>query len=278
MRKTLAAVALSILGGAAQPVLAQGAVQLDDETDAPAWLSERRIIGTNDLEPIGKVQGTSLYDFSRIVARVETRTGSGFCTGSRLAPDLFLTNYHCFQVAPCNNLQFHMGYEKGVPPASQSTFACKEVLAKNLTLDYALYRVTTAKEAFDDGDGSPEAVRAERLFPSATLWTGALRVGQPLMVASHPAARLKEIDRSANCTLRTATWEVSSERKTLTHNCDTEGGSSGSPVLDRATGSVVALHWGGATDFNFAIPMNLIVEDLRGALAAADFSKLALRR
>lgn len=262
MRKALAAVAFFVCSA---PVQAQ--VMLDDETEAPAWLAQRSIVGNDDLEPIEAVKGTTAYDAAKIVARVETRSGSGFCTGSRIAPDLFLTNHHCFEVTPCNNMQFHMGYERDLPASQQVTFRCVEVLSRNLTLDYALFRVETGKSA-----------ALESTFPTARLFTGTLRVGQPLIVASHPSARMKEIDRSSHCTLRTTNAEYASERKTLTHNCDTEGGSSGSPVLDKATGQVVALHWGGANAFNFAIPMSLIVQDLRTALPPSDFSKLAVRR
>ena len=62
--------------------------------DLPSWLNERRIIGDNNLEPIEATSGSDAYDKSKIVARVETVDGSGFCTGSRIAEDLFLTNYH----------------------------------------------------------------------------------------------------------------------------------------------------------------------------------------
>ncbi len=367
--------------------------------DLPAWLTERRIIGDNNLEPIEATAGSDAYDKSKIVARVETVDGSGFCTGSRIAEDLFLTNYHCWEFKPCESIQFHMGYERDLPADQHEFYKCVEVLAKYETYDYAVYRVervtapsgTSETFAFNDvnlevpdndptgvtktldvnfdktiknikvnlkathtyvgdlqvtlkspdgtvatlhdraggsgggidtiltgsttlsafigksadgtwtleardlaaqdtgkidaltieifyEDGESEAVALESNFPVATLWAGEIVVDQPLIVASHPAARQKEIDRSEGCKLASVVPEEVATRQTITHTCDTEGGSSGSPVLDRATGYVVALHWGGETARNFAIPMKLVVEHMSTNVSATHFRKINVQR
>lgn len=364
----------------------------------PSWFYERKIIGNNDLEPIEATVGSDVYEKAKVVARVETADGSGFCTGSRVGEDLFLTNYHCWEVAPCENIQFHLGYERDLASDQHEYFRCVEVLSKVESFDYALYRVakvvdpTGPSQTFDfndlslaipdnDQNGasvelpvdlqevirdirvrlkvthtyigdlqikliSPEGVEAtlhnrtgggrsgldvtigssslsaligknaggtwkleardigsgdfgqvdslsieifygeadtiedvtEAAYPVATLWAGDISVDQPLLVASHPAARLKEVDRSEMCKIRTIETEELSGRVSITHTCDTEGGSSGSPVLDRETGYVVALHWGGTTDYNLAIPMKLVVEHIEQNISATQFSKLRIQR
>jgi subtilisin-like proprotein convertase family protein len=367
--------------------------------DLPSWMNERRIIGDNNLEPIEATIGSDAYDKSKIVARVETIDGSGFCTGSRIAEDLFLTNYHCWEFKPCEAIQFHMGYERDLPADQHEFYKCVEVLAKYETYDYAVFRVeritapSGTSETFNfadvnldvpdndtagvtktfdisldktikniivnlkathayvgdlqvvlktpDGtaatlhdraggsgtnldvtltgsvalsafigksangtwtleakdlaaqdigkidalsieifyaDGESTEVQLESNFPVATLWAGEIVVDQPLIVASHPAARLKEIDRSDACKLATVVPEEVGGRQTITHTCDTEGGSSGSPVIDRSTGYVVALHWGGETTRNFAIPMKFVVEHMKSNVAAAQFNKINIQR
>lgn len=230
------------------------------------WLGERKIMGTNNLEAISQARTTAAYDFARVVARVEMISdGSGFCTGSRVAEDLFLTNFHCD--LGCSDMQFTMGYEEGVDQGDRVSFKCKELVRKNESLDYSLYVVEL-----------PEAPVPEAQYPVLTLYKGPLTDGMPLLVAGHPSARPKEIDRSDECKLLTSSvTRTDSGRDTMKHMCDTEGGSSGSPVLDRERGYAIGLHWGGRTDeANFAISMRMILEDMQAHIPAGIYGKLTI--
>ncbi len=254
--------------------------------DELPWQHERRVIGPSELEPIENTLGSRMYDDSKVVARLETLDGIGYCTSVKVGPDLFLTNYHCSDYKSCDGIQFHLAFEKAVAPRQQLIVRCKELVAKNVAFDYALFRVRpsgvspkSADDASTNGTvastGSNEgAVKAPPLssFPDATLWSGPLELGKPMFMAGHPGARFKEIDRGVQCTLRTAEPELIEERQTITHTCDTEGGSSGSPLMDSDSGFVVALHWGGKDDFNMAIPMWEIVADLQKTLPPEVFA------
>ena len=253
------------------------------------WYTERRIIGVSELEPIENASGSVLYFDARVIARMETTEDIGICTSLRVGPDLFLTNHHCTDFKPCDSVQFHLAYERSIPRQDQLILKCKELITKNPTFDYALYRVdpngtspkpsqpiggSSTNFSLDSGDLPPPLTG----FPMATLWSGPLQLEAPMFLAGHPGARFKEMDRGEKCKLRTTSTEVIEERQTIKHTCDTEGGSSGSPVMDRSTGYVVALHWGGKDDFNMAIPMSAIVHDLQKNVPPAVFSQLQIKQ
>jgi hypothetical protein len=72
--------------------------------------------------------------------------------------------------------------------------------------------------------------------------------GEEIYIPQHPNGRPKEIavldsKHSGNCKVKR--YGTSSGYDRMLYTCDTESGSSGSPVLSRATNKVVALHQGG---------------------------------
>lgn len=215
------------------------------------------IIAPDTLQDIEKVIGTDIYDKSRIAARVEDLAGSGFCSGFRVGENLFMTNYHCWEVDQCEVL-FHMGYEKDLPVEQQATFKCVEVLDKLESLDFALYRVEPVGED----------LTVHTTWPVATLSKAELVMDMPLLIPGHPSARPKQVDISDQCKLTRAVPYRWYDRENIQHQCDTMGGNSGSPVLNRENGHVVAIHWGatGGTGSNHAIPMGLILDRLEAEM------------
>jgi hypothetical protein len=231
-----------------------GAVPAAGQSDCGFADCERKILGDNDLEPIANAAGTPEYAFSQGVARLEQQIDAfGICTAARIGETLFMTNYHCAR--PCEAVQFTMGYEDGLPPEQRRTFKCERLIRKNPFLDYSLFEV-----ARHEGDAEDLAA-----FPILSLWYGPLAEGQSVILPSHPVGRLMEIDRSAACVLGSVeVFRTPSGRDTIKHMCDSEVGSSGAPLLDRATGYMVGLHWGGRdNEYNMAIPSTLIVDDIR---------------
>lgn len=230
-------------------------------------LMPQSVIGANDLEAIDLVLGTDYYEPSRAVARMEAG-GGGYCTGFRVAPDLFMTNQHCSTFKTCDAVRFHLGFETALPAEKQIYFRCVAVETVFLGLDFALYRVERiASDVPDD-------------FPILTLARYIPKNFTPLFFPAHPATGPKKIDRSAACQIMEAVPFPFYERTNIAHSCDSMSGSSGGPLISSETKSVVALHWGGvSTDspkpYNHGIPMKAVLDYIE-IHAPAAFSKLTI--
>lgn len=206
------------------------------------------VIGQNDLEDIEAVWNTVYYDMARPVARVENLSRDGFCTGVRVGTTLMLTNYHCWEAAGCR-VRFRLGFERSLGEEEQALYNCVAVVAKAHELDFALYRVRAVY---------PNQIE----YPVATLTKKPLVIGQELVAPGHPMLLPKQIDVSPGCRVTRAEPYVHEGVVSMQHQCDTQGGSSGSPLMDRISGHLVALHWGaaGSTGANHGVPMDQIIQ------------------
>lgn len=155
------------------------------------------------------------------------------CTGFMVTADLLLTNHHCVNtIDTCFGTVAIFGYQRNatghVLPTKQ--YDCIAVIKTSKKYDYSLLQI----------DGSPGA---------ATEWgvlgfgpSSALADRQPLYMVQHPSGEPKRIALD-NCNVSTprAAGAVASVESDFGHKCDTESGSSGSPVLDLSH-RVVGLH------------------------------------
>ncbi len=232
-------------------LLASAAAIAGNGDDGPARglpVGPDSVIGENNLEDVETVKGSVFYNMAKPVARVENYSRDGFCTAIRVGETLFLTNYHCWEAVGCR-VRFRMGYERRLPDVEQALFECTAVVTKAEELDFALLRVHPLY---------PE----QAFYPAATLSKAPLVLGQALVTAGHPVLQRKKIDVSPGCEVTRADPYVHDGVLSMQHQCDTQGGSSGSPLFDRETGHVVGLHWGGEdrTGSNHGVPMTLILE------------------
>jgi len=229
---------------------------------AEDW-SDRKIQGAGDnLEPAENVNGSQLEQFVAPVVRVEDISDGidrayGYCTGASIGDNLFITNYHCDR--PCQIIQFRGRYVGTTPETEQAVFRCSKLLAKNELLDYAVYFA----EPTLPSNGSHKGT-----LPPLCLYRGELHPQQRVIAASHPGGRTMQLDRSEECVLSSVSvYRTDNGRDTIQHMCDTEGGSSGAPLIDYRTGYGLGLHWAGEDNsYNMAIPMPLIAADLQAKL------------
>ncbi len=201
------------------------------------------------------------YTRSKAIARLLIN-GTELCTGWRIgAKNRMLTNNHCFdnsndayetevwfnyQCAKCG------GYDVFRP----TKVWADKVLATDRTLDYTLF--------------TTEHFEAVRKFGFLSLDTGRPAQGQELYVPQHPAGEPTRIagrrgEKAGTCSVVDNAFDGYAANSDVSYYCDTEGGSSGSPVLSRRTDKVVALHHFGGCP-NSGVRADLIHEKVKGFL------------
>lgn len=237
----------------------EGYDAMPDQTPTPFYSIQ--VAGLEQWRPLYDTSDRAtrhLGDFVGMLTASEPSAGATplwTCSGVVVAPDLFLTNWHC----------------GGLSGAKWR----KEVLA-SMTIDLSWDDDTVSRDYAVVGlaaDPSQELdfalLRIEPLGASGPLRPASLRAappvsGEALRLVHHPAALRKQL---SVCRAGTVT------ASRIMHVCDSESGSSGAPLFD-AAGSVVALHHHGfdrdsacrPTDkVNKAVRMDAILNAVRCA-------------
>ncbi|MEV6297886.1 serine protease [Actinoplanes sp. NPDC051861] len=201
------------------------------------------------------------YTKSKAIARLLIN-GTELCTGWRAGPkNRMITNNHClttsgeayetevwfnYQCAKCG------GYDVFKPTKVWGD----KVIATDRVYDYTLFSV--------------DSFASIQKFGYLTIDTARPAKGQALYVPQHPAGEPTRIaggqgDKAGNCAVDNPDYTGYAEHSDVSYYCDTAGGSSGSPVLSRATNKVVALHHFGGCP-NSGVRGDLLAAKLRAHL------------
>lgn len=178
------------------------------------------------------------YTKSKAIARLLIN-GTELCTGWRVgANNRMLTNNHCFTTtAEANNTEVWFNYQcatcGGYDVFQPTKVWGAQVLSTDHTYDYTLFSVTNFASI--------------QKFGNLTLDTARPAKGQELYVPQHPAGEPTRIagslgEKAGNCAVIDPGYTGYAAGSDVSYLCDTEGGSSGSPVISRKTNKVVALH------------------------------------
>ena len=208
-----------------------------------------------------RTKDPAAYTRSKAVARVLIE-GTELCTSWRIGTkNRMLTNNHCldssataydtevwfnYQCATCG------GYDTFKPTKVWGD----KVLATDRDYDYTLFTVENFGAVQKFGYLELDTVRPTR--------------GTPLYVPQHPAGDPTRIagalgDKAGNCAVEDPGYSGYVADSDVSYYCDTEGGSSGSPVLSRKTHKVVALHHFGGCP-NSGVRADLLYQRLKSAL------------
>jgi hypothetical protein len=217
---------------------------------------EESICGRTDSRDAAcfRARHPAAYRSAAAVARLLI-DGTQLCTAFRVGPaNRLLTNNHCLDsTREARRTEVWFGYQC-VECGSRAVFRptkvrADEVLATDEVLDFTLFTV-------EDLD------RVER-YGYLELETGQPAAGERIYIPQHPGgaptriAMRSDSDRGGACTVGRSGVHGYGWYTDVSYYCDTEAGSSGSPVLSRETHRVIALHHLGGSP-NTGVRMDLI--------------------
>ncbi|HEY5883159.1 MAG TPA: serine protease [Pyrinomonadaceae bacterium] len=166
---------------------------------------------------------TALVFFQKVSSQTESS-----CTGFLLTPTLLITNHHCIsQNWQLETARAEFGVELGATTREVRKFSKIEL--PNPDLDFTLLRLASPVDQWS----------------TISFATEPIRLKQQLILVQHPSAKPKSISLVDCIVQADSVIDRPNRPDDFYHLCDTDGGSSGSAVLDEATGKVVGLHYFG---------------------------------
>lgn len=201
------------------------------------------------------------YTKSKAIARLLIN-GTELCTGWRVGKqNRMLTNNHCFTTSnEAYETEVWFNYQcarcGGYDVFQPTKVWGDKVLSTDHVYDYTLFSVSNfpavAKFGYLVLDGTRPGKRQELYVPQHPA-------GEPTRIAGSLG------EKAGNCSVADPAYNGYANNSDVSYYCDTEGGSSGSPVLSRKTNRVVALHHFGGCP-NSGVRGDLLAAKLRGYL------------
>ncbi len=200
--------------------------------------SQKAICSSDNKESIACYQGTEMFEKSKAVCRLLIG-GSSLCTGWLLGSEgNLMTNNHCIgNASSAQNTDFMFNYQYA--NCAETTNATSDIVASSATfiktsssLDYTLVKLPVNPTA------TYGYLSLSSVIPSA---------GDRIYIPQHPGGRRKEIsvntDSGGTPDGFSSVFDTSlSNAQEVRYLADTEGGSSGSPVLAYDSNLVIAIH------------------------------------
>ena len=232
------------------------------------------IIGTDDSEwaPCYVSTDPAVYDQSRAVARMLIN-GSGLCTGWLVGNEgHFMTNEHCItNQAQASNTNYEFMAEGATCATNCWQLQCPGTI------------VTTSGTLIQDSPDYDFALVELSTNPAPTYGYFTLRaaggvIGERVYIPQHPAGWGKKIALYSSHASDPGHPIVVSKSyggcgtrpgPDMGYRADTQGGSSGSPVVAHSDNQVVALHHCGSSTINTGVLIEQVISTLGPNLPAS---------
>lgn len=210
------------------------------------------IVGSLDWKEITSLSPTSpIFENASFVADVDLPAFGSRCTGFLISEDVLMTNQHCVtRESDARGLTAAFNHVAGVPESQWDKYNCSEFIGNNNALDFALVRC----------QGSPGAQ-----YGYAQLSDQFYGAGEQIYIVQQNCDYYT--NRGCDHSKKYSEGSLTNARSTsYTHNADTLGGSSGSPVFSKQNNQVIGIHHAGRGNNgqgrgleNYAVPMDKIV-------------------
>ncbi|NQY28372.1 MAG: trypsin-like peptidase domain-containing protein [Flavobacteriaceae bacterium] len=198
---------------------------------------QESICSIDNKEAIVCYDGTEMGRKAKAVCRLLIG-GGGLCTGWLLGCDgNVMTNNHCIgSASDANNTDFLFNYQydncAGTVNATSDLQATSSTFIQtDGALDFTLVKLP---------------VNPTNIYGYLSLSSTIASVGERIYIPQHPGGRRKEIavntDIGGDANGFAMVTGVGGGGARVTYQCDTEGGSSGSPVIRYSDNLVVAIH------------------------------------
>lgn len=219
--------------------------------------------GEKDSVPVTDSSAVSLADLARPVGLLVFPGPGGWssCTAFVVGKRYVLTNGHCINTSElARKARVTFGHDSSSQEGT--TLNVKDLVASCPNLDCSLLELESEPPAGTGSVAIPPDVHP--------------KPGSPLVVIGHPDGAYKEVSLKG-CA---AADDIASADSVFEHYCDTEGGSSGSPVFDLVSRRLVGLHRVGVAHCgpyaggNEAVAIDAVAQDLKSALAPALYDAL----
>ncbi len=184
------------------------------------------------------------------VAHVDLPAMGSRCTGFLISSNIVMTNQHCIpSAAYARGVTVSFNVEEGIEKGREERFDCSEFVGNNKELDFALLKCK----------GNPG-----QKYKVLELSTSNLSSDEQVYVIQQNCDYYDQ--RDCYYTKKISFGTANLQNGSITHDADTLGGSSGSPVFSSITHKVVGIHHAGLGNNgqgrgieNYAVPMKEIV-------------------